>query len=451
MGRQHMKRSICLTVVVAIVLFCCTAESDELADRAERAMKRATEYFRSISTNGGYAGIYSLDLQQRYGEAVYEKAALGEIWVQPPGTPSVGRCFLTAYQLTKDSDYLNGAREAGRALAWGQRQEGGWDHRVDVTHMKAGSDRVERLSGRCALDDNITQGALTYLIDLDDVIDESWLSESIRIGLDFMIESQFSNGAWPQWYPLIGGYHDYYTFNDNTINDCIILMLKAHRTYGDKRYLESAEKGGDFIIISQLPSPQTGWAQQYSHDMKPAWARAFEPPAVCSAVTSRNIRTLVDLYHYTGDERYLEPIPSAITWLEKSKLDDNLWARMYEVGTNVPIYGDRDSKVHYTLEEISEERRRGYSWQSSFGVESAIRMYQDARTSGPKGNDARDTDFSPARKRERAKTLAPDVRAVIESLDDKGRWVNAEDSMIYSRDFVRNFTILCSYLEAVGD
>ena len=88
-------------------------------------MKRSTDFLQSISTHGGYAGIYSLDLKQRFGEAEYEKAAPMEIWVQAPGTPTVGGAFLRAYRITSDNFYLDRAVDAALALAWGQRSTGG--------------------------------------------------------------------------------------------------------------------------------------------------------------------------------------------------------------------------------------------------------------------------------------------------------------------------------------
>jgi len=443
-----MKRAILLIIMLAAIATGCMKPEDPLRSQAKDAMKKSTDYFRSISTNGGYVGIYSLDLQKRYGEAVYEKAKETEIWVQPPGTPSVGQCFLRAYKITGDDEYLEAARATGRALAWGQRQQGGWNHRVDVSHLRPDSTKPERASGSGTFDDNITQGALAFLMNLDSELDEDWLTESIELGLDFMLESQFENGAWPQWYPLTGGYHDYYTFNDNSINDCIRLMIQAHRIYGKEEYIESARRGGDFIILSRIAAPQTGWAQQYSHDMKPAWARKFEPLAVCTAVTSRNIRTLVDLYLYTKDEKYLKPIPEAIEWLENAKLGENLWARFYELETNTPIYGDRDGTVHYTLEEISEERRSGYSWQGGYGIVSAVKYYNDVIRLGPEGyQKQRSHPFTKKRLSARRLEMAESIKPVIKALDAKGRWVSAEDSLIYSRDFVANFNRLCSYLE----
>ncbi len=210
------------------------------------------------------------------------------------------------------------ARAAGLALAWGQREEGGWDHLVDVSHFVQGYPPVKK-SGQCSFDDNITQGAVTFLIELDEVIDEQWLTDSINLSFAHIKEAQFDNGAWPQWYPLVGGFHDYYTFNDNAINNCIRVMLLAHERYDREDCLRSAKLGGDFIIASQLPAPQSGWAGQYNHEMKPAWARLFEPASLSRASTAKNITTLINLYLYTDDKKYLEPIPKAIDWLVSSK------------------------------------------------------------------------------------------------------------------------------------
>ena len=428
------------------------AAPEDLLPKACDAMARATGFFTSIATNGGWAGIYSADLKDRWGESTHEKCGPDEIWVQPPGTPTVGGVLLWAYRATGEKRYLAAARNAGRALVWGQRTVGGWDHRVNVAHLAPGAAAPARLKGHCTFDDDITQGAIDFLMDLDRTLDEPWLDDGVRLGLAFLLKSQFPNGAWPQWYPLRGGYQDYYTFNDNTINDCIRVLLDAHRQYGWPEVLAGAKRGGDFVVASRLPEPQSGWAQQYSHDMKPAWARAFEPPAVCSAVTSRNIQTLVDLAVYTKDAKYLEPIPLALAWLGRSKLKAGLWARFYEVGTNKPIYGDRDGKVHYTLEEISEERRSGYSWQSSYGIEGAAAYYRKVKEAGLEATaekDAADRARQPsaASLASRARSLAPRVEKSIAALDAQGRWLDS-DGRIRTATFVGHMRTLCDLLEA---
>jgi len=442
------KLALGLAFIVLAVSSASGLASDSLVNETKTAMKRAADYFRSISTNGGYVGIYSIDLQERYGEALYEKARPNEIWVQPPGTPTIGQCYLQAWKVTGDKCYFDAARDVARALVWGQRQIGGWDHRVDVAHLTPDAKTPVRKEGRCTFDDNITQGALKFLIDADSEIDEAWLTEGVELGIAFMIKSQFANGAWPQWYPLRGGYNDYYTFNDNTINDCIDVMLKAYKAYGKDEYLACAERGGDFIIASQLARPQAGWAQQYSHDMKPAWARSFEPPGVCSAATARNIRTLVQLYLHTKDDKYLAPMPAAIEWLENSKIGDNLWARLYEVKTNRPIYGDREdgNKVHYDYEKVSLKERTSYGWRGEYGIGSAVSYYRRCKRIGPEAYLAQQQQKPSARVRaQRAKNAESGVGKAIAAMDEKGRWITKE--VITCEAFVRNFRILCDYLE----
>jgi len=421
---------------------------DALADSARRSLEKATEYLSTISTNGGYVGIYSVDLKQRFGESKYEKARANEIWVQPPGTPSVGKAFLSAYKATGDKRYLTAARKVARALAWGQREIGGWDHRVRVDHLKADSVQPARAKGRCTFDDNITQEAISFLMAIDQILNEAWLTESVELGLQFMLKSQFANGAWPQWYPLRGGYHNNYTFNDNSINDCIRVMTEAHKHYGKQEYLDSARRGGDFMILSQCKPPQAGWAQQYDQELKPSWARSFEPSGICSAATGRNIRALVNLYLYTKDEKYLKPIPAAIDWLKRSQIKPNLWGRIYEVGSNKPIYGDRKdgNKIHYDYEKVSEFERSHYGWQGEYGINSAINYYERVKQLGPETYiTQRDKSLTAKQRQVRAGSLADRVKNVIASQDAEGRWKRGEE--IHIADFVVNINTLSAYLE----
>ena len=443
-----MRSILCLVLISVSLCSQSLSARDNLHEQSLVTLQKATSYFRSISTNGGYVGIYSLDLKNRYGEALYERAKSNEIWVQPPGTPTVGQRYLAAWKATGDKFYLDATRDVARALAWGQRQEGGWDHRVDVSQLTPEARYPTRKKGRCTFDDKITQGAIEFLIDADSVIDEKWLDDAIELAMTFMLQGQCKNGAWTQWFPLRGGYHDYYTFNDNSINDCISVMIKAHQVYGKPEYLQSAIRGGDFLILSQLPAPQAGWGQQYDRNMKPAWARSFEPPGVCSAATIRNIRTLTELYLYTHDKKFLQPIPTAVKWLEDSKLDNNLWARLYEVGSNRPIYGDRmdGNKIHYDYDKISKKERTSYAWQSEFGAASIIRNYKRiASMSHQALKDETSKTLSNKDKMRLARNMEPAVKKTIAALDNKGRWTTGDT--ITSQTFTINAATLIKYIE----
>jgi PelA/Pel-15E family pectate lyase len=45
-----------------------------------------------------------------------------------------------------------------------------------------------------------------------------------------------------------------------------------------------------------------------------------------------------------------------------------IWARFYEIGTNLPIFLGRDSIVRYSLAEIETERRGGYAYYGTWPV-----------------------------------------------------------------------------------
>ncbi|HOX39510.1 MAG TPA: pectate lyase [Candidatus Brocadiia bacterium] len=438
------------------------APPDLLQEKTVEAILKSSAFMRSISTHGGYLWEYTLDLKKRWGEGT---ATEMQIWVQPPGTPSVGQALLRAYRATGKPEMLDHARAAGYALAWGQLPVGGWKYSIDFAsfdpanpapprnaEMKklAGSAEAlrglyEKLQGG-TFDDDTTQSALRFLMDLDKELDEEWLDRAIKDGLEFILKAQYPNGGWPQIFPLCGGYHDYYTFNDSAMNDCIDVMLMANTLYGDDRFLQSARKAGDFIILSQCKPPQTGWAQQYDMNIQPAWARTFEPPAVCSLNASTNIRTLVDLYLYTGESRYLEPIPAAIDWLNRSSLPNGVWARYYEIGTNRPFYCDRDRRIVYNVEELGEERRYGYSWHGEYGVAGAIAYYTRVKEQGRDAYLAeRDREPSQERRKSKTESLSPGVNNIIAAMDEQGRWVNKD--RIRCADFCRNINALCEYLE----
>src|SRR5687768_8429543 len=106
------------------------ADDDALLRKdAEAALRKAVTYYRTeVARHGGYVYYYSPDLARRLGEGV---AGPDEIWVQPPGTPTVGMAYLVAYRATGDKEYLAAARETAAALMYGQLASGGWTASID--------------------------------------------------------------------------------------------------------------------------------------------------------------------------------------------------------------------------------------------------------------------------------------------------------------------------------
>lgn len=470
------------------------AAETEIAAKARAALERSTGFMQSISTEGGYVWRYSLDLKERAGE---NTATATQIWVQS-GTPAMGMAFLRAHEATGDARYLEAAKAAANALAVGQLESGGWDYLVEFDPKLSGNwyrrTDVGRISEAEAkkrknistFDDDNTQSALRLLIAVAEASKGSNEARDVRIreardyGLAKLMAAQRPNGGWPQrWvgvpvtaaeYPVQRAkypksysreypkenYMGHYTLNDNTHRDCVMTLLDAAKALNKPEYRAAAVRGGDFLLLAQLPEPQPAWAQQYNPQLEPAWARAFEPPCVCSNESGGAMRLLVDLYLETGDEKYLEPLPRAIAWFKRSELSPGVWARMYELETNRPIYGDRDGKIKYRVEDLSPERQTGYSWKGPYGVEGAIAYYEEVKRVGreaylaKRAKSAENAKTAKA-KASRAKALEPKVAAAVSELDAQGRWVSTYrgGQWIRTDTFIRNVTTIAEYLEAV--
>ena len=336
---------------------------DKLKAEAASALRKAAEYYKNrVAYRGGYVYYYSPDLKQRHGEG---PATSTQIWVQPPGTPTVGLAYLAAYRATGDRFYLDAAREAGEALIYGQLKSGGWQNCIDFDP----SGRVNLYrngkgggANNSTLDDGITQSAIRFMARLDEALGfkDAAVHESAQVALDALLKAQFTNGAFPQIWTgpveqvaiLKASYPDYdwrtegrvkdywnmYTLNDGLAGTVSETLLAAAEVYKDDKYHAALKRLGDFLILAQMPDPQPAWAQQYSRQMQPIWARRFEPPGITGHESQDAIETLIKVYRLTGDKKYLAPIPRALAYLKKSVLADGRLARYYELKTNRPLY-----------------------------------------------------------------------------------------------------------------
>jgi PelA/Pel-15E family pectate lyase len=126
------------------------------------------------------------------------------------------------------------------------------------------------------------------------------------------------------------------------------------------------------------------WAQQ--HDaltLKPCAARNFEPLAECSSESVGLVQFLMRIPRPSPE--IIASVDGAMAWFPQRALrgvawdrhattgtaltpapnGPDLWARFYEIGTGRPIFGERDRTVHYSVTELSSERRLGYGWYNS--------------------------------------------------------------------------------------
>lgn len=460
-----------LVLAMALAAVAGYAQETPAPTSANEALHRAVAFFREqVSVEGSYLWRYSADLKYREGEG---KADDRTGWVQPPGTPFIGEAYLYAYESTGDSYYLDAARETAHALVRTQLQSGGWTYRIhfDAENRAKQAYRADgRTEGQnvSTLDDDTTQAALRFLMKTDKAtgFSDASLHDCVMYGLNALLEVQYPNGAWPQrfsgppdasqfpvvkasypesWsreFPKRDYTHDY-TFNDNTIADVIETFLDAADIYGDERYRAAALKGGDFMMLAQMPEPQPAWAQQYDQDMHPVWARKFEPPAVTGGESQGVMRCLIALARRTGEKRFLEPIPKAIAYLRASALPDGRLARFYELQTNTPLYFTKDYQLTYESDDMPTHY--------SFIVGSSLDAIEGAYETALEGGELAGTS-------EPVPRSADQVQSVIAALDERGAWVEegelkyhddtGVDRVIDCRTFVANIRTLSEYLTA---
>lgn len=480
----------------------CLAAGQPTVEEAKQALRMAATFFHSeVASHGGYVWQCSGDLKLRRGEATTD---LDTIWVQPPGTPAVGLAFLEAYEAAGEQEYLDPAVDAAHALVQGQLLSGGWyysisfdaearrerNYRVDAQQQTWGPIKKPDPDGEgwhvwrrrkykgnmTMMDDNTTQCAIRLLARVDEALgfEDEDIHEAALYALESIMMAQYPVGAWShnydrfpahtpdvQMYPVIAASYpeswsrtwpkDWtgcYYLNDNITCDGIAALLDAYQLYGDERYLTAAERGGQFLLLAQMPDPQPAWAQQYDSQMHPVWDRKFEPPAITGWESQGVMEALLLLYRHTGDAKYLEPIPRALQYLRSSLVPDGRLARFYELETNRPLYFTKDYKLTYNADETPEH----YGFMFDARLDEIEAEYQRLLAT-----DA--ADLLVEAQPELTEELAAQVQAIIESMDERGAWVEdgrvkgyydveQHSGVINSGTFVGNVRTLCEFIAA---
>lgn len=205
--------------------------------------------------------------------------------------------------------------------------------------------------------------------------------------------------------------------SDDSLYSC---LPKAIR----EKALKAYQKGIDCILKTQLSLTLedgtkilTAWCQQHSHEtLQPIWAREFEPPSICTSESRKVVELLMEIEN--PSEAVKDAIIAACQWFsrddikilgkriekraiepvvlngrhyteEKRMYDDAsaspLWARFYALDAsyditvgarkpisgqypkvNTPIWCDRGCIFTETFNDISLERRNGYSYTGTW-------------------------------------------------------------------------------------
>jgi PelA/Pel-15E family pectate lyase len=250
------------------------------------------------------------------------------------------------------------------------------------------------------LDNDATTTEIQFLARIEDAAP---YRPAILRGIEYLLAAQFPNGGWPQVWPLEGGYHDAITFNDGAITQTLKLLQDVAESKGGFGFVPSSlraraaagvDKGIQCILAAQIRDHgrPTVWAQQ--HDaltLEPVSGRNYEPAAQCASESAALVQFLMGLPH--PDSAVVAAVRAAVEWFRKTAISGkaygrgadgrrliaaegagNIWARFYQIGTGRPIFGDRDKSIHDDVDELSAERRNGYSWYNAAPQEALDRF-----------------------------------------------------------------------------
>ncbi|MBM3333050.1 pectate lyase [Candidatus Sumerlaeota bacterium] len=277
-------------------------------------------------------------------------------------------------------------RVAGNVLSQ-QSKLGDWPSNMD-TGAQPFEGKTPRARG--TFDNGATRGEVRFLARAHKATgNEEYRAAALR-GLDHILKAQYSNGGWPQSYPPGTKYPRHITFNDWMTVGLMELMREvgqsADFSFVDAerraRARDAFDRGVQCILKCQIVvnGELTAWCQQHDEvTFEPRPARTFEPVAICAGESVGMVELLMSLDKPSAE--VIRAVDAACRWFERVKItgirqetrdgdkvvvkDPNaspLWARMYEIGTNRPIFCGRDGVVKYSLAEIELERRIHYAW-----------------------------------------------------------------------------------------
>jgi PelA/Pel-15E family pectate lyase len=289
-----------------------------------------------------------------------------------------------------------------------QRTNGGWPKNYDMQAILT-PEQIDSLlrtksMNHTTFDNSTTFTHLDYLAKVYSLTHIEKYEDAFYRGIRFLLVAQYDNGGWPQVYPLEkGNYSRRITFNDGAFIGIMTLLknIADNTPYFSfiepelRQYIKKAyEKGLECILKLQIQDNGrlTAWCQQHDEvTLKPAWARAYEPPSICNGESAGIVLFLMSIDK--PDPKIIQSVQSAVKWFQNSRIfntrvktilapveksqyrsysTDNvivvdsiappIWTRYYELKTNRPLFCDRNSKYLYSLAEVSRERRVGYGW-----------------------------------------------------------------------------------------
>jgi PelA/Pel-15E family pectate lyase len=297
-------------------------------------------------------------------------------------------------------------RQTAETVLLYQRSSGGWPKGYD-RNEKLSTERKKVVLGwskkkEATIDNGATHTEIRLLTKAFQQLGDERFAKAALRGVIYLLDAQYENGGWPQKYPNPTGYHQHVTFNDGAMIGALEVLNAIAQKDRDFSFVpvpiklrceEAVESGIDFILRSQIriKGRLTVWCAQHDQKtLKPAGARSYELPSLSGHESVGIVRFLMSIEK--PDERTRNSIESAVAWFEGAKLTGirqvlvdapgtpkgtdkkivrdpdapPLWGRFYDLKNEKPFFCSRDGIPRDSIDQISYERRNGYSWLGEY-------------------------------------------------------------------------------------
>lgn len=285
-----------------------------------------------------------------------------------------------------------------------QRDSGGWPKNTPFHKLLTEAEKAKVNDDKGLNDAIFDNGATTtemkFMARMYNSTKNEPYKDSFYRGLKFILDAQYDNGGWPMFYPVRKGYYTHITFNDNAVVNILVMLrdiynmkpLYASIAAGDATVNSKSafDKGIQCILKTQITKNGilTVWCAQHDENtFLPAKARSYELPSFSGAESVGIINLLMQIPDPSPE--IIRSVNGAISWLDSHRIKntrwdsftnkdglkdrrivsdpkaDDMWARFYDLDTELPYVCDRDGIKKKTLEEIGYERRNGYSWYTT--------------------------------------------------------------------------------------
>lgn len=405
-----------LVAVVAAVVGSTTAAAQTVMDSIARLPGAQVERDRQSSLSP--ARIGALPAAERAAwtkyvarsqRALARDTALLNAELRAAGRTAMTRAPYVRQSFTVDSTmtdaWLHSAeaqRLADAVLSY-QTPSGGWSKHVDLWKGPRAAGQSffsenESWQYIATLDNGSTTSQLGFLSRLNAAHPDRRYRDAFLRGLAWLLDAQYPNGCWPQVYPLQGGYHDNATFNDDAMVHAATLLrdvaARRHAVVDPalRRRAAAATRGAVACMLAaqvRVHGVRTIWPQQADAlSLLPTDARSYEHASLTAKESAPILLFLMALD--APDSAVVGAVHAAYDYLQRTRImglvyeqgrpqaragAGPLWARMYEIGTDRPIFSNRDGVVLYEWDKLTD-RREGYGWYTDEPL-AVLTRYED--------------------------------------------------------------------------